>query len=81
MMKTNDALDALKYAYIRNKPPVGTAPAWLTASRRIDELCRAIKDYSDAKPTNGTEKMREWAHEIILQCDLIDEMEGKYGGR
>lgn len=58
------------------KPPLGTAPAWLVASRRIDELCEAIKSYSAEQIAANTENIRIWAHEIIAQCDLIDEMEG-----
>lgn len=67
--------------YIAEKQPIGTAPAWLVASNRIGELSGAIQRYSDNQPIKHTGNIRTWAREIIAQCDLIDEMEGNYGGR
>lgn len=53
------------------RPPVGAAPYFIQAGIRIGELGEAISKYST---TAEIHKIREWASEIILQCDLIREM-------
>lgn len=53
------------------RPPVGAAPYFIQAGIRIGELGEAISKYST---TEEIHKIREWASEIILQCDLIREM-------
>ena len=53
------------------RPPVGAAPYYIQAAFRIEALGEAIQKYSS---TDNLYKIKEWASEIILQCDLISEM-------
>lgn len=57
--------------YSTQRPPLGAAPFYIQASVRIGELSEAIHNYST---TSEVDKIKEWASEIILQCDLIKEM-------
>ena len=53
------------------KPPIGAMPAYLSATRRIIELAKAI-DRTAADYSAGSEcRMKNWAKEIILQCDIL----------
>ena len=61
-----------------NKPPLGVKPYFVSATDRIEELSKAIYDYS--QETSRTSLIKRWASEIILQCELIEktqEMEKK----
>lgn len=59
------------------KPPIGTAPSWIVAGKRMEALSAAIERYAGAGVViRGTDTIRKWAKEIILQCDLVDSMEG-----
>lgn len=54
-----------------HKPPLGAMPAWISATRRIIELAKAINrnaaDYSD-----GNELLiKKWAEEIRVQCEIL----------
>lgn len=53
------------------RPPLGAAPYYIQTAFRIGELGEAIQKYSS---TDNLDKIKEWASEIILQCDLIKEM-------
>lgn len=53
------------------RPPLGAAPFYIQASIRIGELGETIHNYC---ATEELDKIKEWASEIILQCDLIKEM-------
>lgn len=53
------------------RPPLGAAPFYIQASIRIGELSEAIHNYST---TSEVDKIKEWAEEIVLQCDLIETM-------
>lgn len=55
-----------------NKPPLGARPYYIMAIDRIDELSKAIYDYS--QETSKTDLIKKWASEIILQCELIEAM-------
>lgn len=55
-----------------NKPPLGARPYYIMAINRIDELSKAIYDYS--QETDKTDCIKKWASEIILQCELIEAM-------
>ena len=53
------------------RPPLGAAPFYIQAGIRIGELGEAIQKYST---TEELDKIKEWASEIILQCDMIQQM-------
>ena len=51
--------------------PIGVKPYYVATSERIYELSKAINNYST---TADTDKMRRWAEEIILQCDMVKKL-------
>lgn len=53
------------------RPPLGAAPFYIQAGIRIGELGEAIHNYC---ATEELDKIKEWASEIILQCDMIQQM-------
>lgn len=54
-----------------NMPPLGVAPYYIQAAFRIEALGQAIQNHSGRA---DVDKIREWASEIIQQCELISEM-------
>ncbi len=60
---------------LQEKPPLGCKPGWLVSQERILELSEAIGRYAIAVGTSKTDMIREWATEILLQCDLLDKLE------
>lgn len=56
------------------KPPIGTKPYWIGASKRISELCEAIKRYTDYSAARSTDLIKLWAKEIVMQCEIIEKM-------
>ena len=55
------------------KPPLGAKPGWICAADRISELAGAIQRYADE--AHGSDRrtfIREWAEEILMQCDIWD---------
>lgn len=56
------------------KPPIGTKPYWISASKRISELCEAIKRYTDYSAARSTDLIKLWAEEIVMQCEIIEKM-------
>lgn len=59
--------------YVR--APLGTEPYYIAADRRVIALAKAIERYATLAERGKTKIMREWAKEIICQCDLIDNMQ------
>lgn len=60
------------------KPPLGAKPYSIAASDRIAELGGAVvRAATDPMTRINTAFVRAWAHEIMLQCDLIEQMEGE----
>jgi len=58
-----------------NKPPLGAKPYYIAATDRIDELSKAIYDYSQEVDNKKFIKtIKKWASEIILQCELLERM-------
>ncbi len=55
-----------------NKPQLGTTPYWLTIENRIEELAKAILRYNCFN--GNTKSIKEWAKEIILYCELAEQM-------
>lgn len=61
----------------KEKPPIGVAPAWLVAWKRIGELAAAIERQYQSE--NGDPKLvEEWANEISWQAAMIEAI--GYGG-
>ena len=65
---------------VMNKPPIGTSPCWVALSSRIEDLADAISRYAEhcmlgCDKRRTTRLMREWAREIICNCDTIDMLE------
>ncbi len=55
------------------KAALGTVPADLCAWFRIKDLAEAI--IRQAEDNHGSTSLsKNWAREIIMQCDIIDEM-------
>ncbi len=61
------------------KPPIGVSPSRFVIPRRIKELSDAISRYSAhyriCHDKSVTNLIREWATEIICQCDTIDKIQ------
>ena len=55
-----------------NKPPLGATPYWFTIENRIEELASAILRYN--RFNGDIKSIKEWAKEIILYCELIEQM-------
>ena len=58
------------------KPPLGTAPYYVTASIRIKELGAAIERAETSTPMQRS-KIREWAREIMLQTAIIETLDNE----
>ena len=57
---------------------IGIKPHFAVAERRIDELAEAIYIYTLHMTNENTRKLiREFATEIICQCNLVDAMYAK----
>ena len=67
-----------KNGKLTHKPTLGTAPYWTRACERINELCDAIARFNNSSGKPRYDKMREWAKEIELQCDLLEQLEYFY---
>lgn len=63
---------AEKMAKKYNKPPLGATPYWFTIENRIEELANAILRYN--RFNGNTKSIKEWAKEIILYCELTEQM-------
>lgn len=55
------------------RPPIGAAPYYIVAVSRISSLAQAIDRFIGIS-NSDTELIKKWAKEIIVQCDLIDEL-------
>ena len=58
-------------------PPKGVKPYFIAGGDRICDLAQAIERSSDC-PKGNLSTIRNWATEIIAQCDLIEKLEGKH---
>lgn len=60
------------------KPPIGTIPFFIAIPTRIMDLADSILRYSRhediGRSKEVTAKIREWANEIICQCDTLDKL-------
>ena len=55
-----------------NKPPLGATPYWFAIENRIEELASAILRYN--RFNGNVKSIKEWAKEIILYCELTEQM-------
>ena len=62
-----------------DKRPLGATPYFINASARIAKLSEAIYRYSGEPMRSSTPLIKEWAKEIIAQCDLVEKMEKTEG--
>lgn len=54
------------------KPPLGAKPYYIVASDRIEDLARAIYDYS--QEFDKTDLIKKWVNEIIYQCETMEKI-------
>ena len=59
-----------------SKPPMGCKPAWLVAENRISELAQAIDRSVECRDRIGS--MRNWAQEILLQLEILENIKEDY---
>lgn len=55
------------------RPLMGVPPHYVVAQSRISSLAQAIDRFAEVDNPN-TELIKNWAKEIIAQCDLLDEL-------
>jgi len=46
-------------------------PAFITAGKRIRELADAISNTASQGDVKDADRMRSWATEIVMQCDIM----------
>ena len=56
-----------------NKPPLGVAPYYVVGYGRIQDLNKAIDRQMESDNPNLL-CVKEWAREIVAQCDLVLKM-------
>lgn len=59
------------------KPPQGCMPYYVAACYRIEELSEAIQRNSHTVCVEYF-RIREWAKEIEMQCDIIETLNKSY---
>lgn len=61
------------------KPPIGVSPSWYVLPHRIKDLSEAITRYTEHERMGTdleiTSLIKQWAVEIICQCDALDEIQ------
>ena len=58
------------------KTPPDAEPVWMAADNRIRELACSIVRCADGAPdTDRLRKIREWATEIVYQCDMVERVQ------
>lgn len=63
------------------KPPLGVKPAWLSAWERVSKLAAAIQRQCNDAPHGNYRFCREWAREIVMQCDILEKIKDVKGGK
>lgn len=63
----------------QTKPPIGATPFFVAIPMRIMDLADSILRYSGCEGIGRskeiTDKIREWANEIICQCNALDKLQ------
>ena len=54
------------------RPPLGCAPSYIPAGKRIQDLAEAIYR-AGACAEHYPGHIKKWAKEILRQCDIIEE--------
>lgn len=58
------------------KTPPDAEPVWMAADNRIRELALSIERRAGIAPdADGLRKIREWATEIVCQCDMVERVQ------
>lgn len=57
-----------------DRPPLGTPPWYIISRLRVKDLNEAITRYLQEDHIN-TYCIKEWAKEIIAQCELMEKMD------
>ena len=58
------------------KTPPDAEPVWMAADNRIRELALSIERRAGIAPdADGLRKIREWATEIVCQCDMVGRVQ------
>ena len=58
------------------KTPPDAEPVWMAADNRISELALSIERNAGSAPdVDGLRKIREWAVEIVCQCDMVTRVQ------
>ena len=60
--------------WIKTQPDA--EPVWMAADNRIRELALSIERRVGIAPdADGLRKIREWAAEIVCQCDMVERVQ------
>ena len=60
--------------WIKTQPDA--EPVWMAADNRIRELaCSIERRVGIAPDADGLRKIREWAAEIVCQCDMVERVQ------
>lgn len=60
------------------KTPPDAEPVWMAADNRIRELALSIERRAGIAPdADGLRQIREWATEIVCQCDMVERVQGQ----
>ena len=54
------------------KPPIGAEPAYVSAAKRIRDLAGAINRTAMEYGKGDEQRMKAWAQEIVMQCDILE---------
>lgn len=58
------------------KTPPDAEPVWMAADNRIRELALSIERRAGIAPdADGLRQIREWATEIVCQCDMVERVQ------
>lgn len=61
-------------AWIKTLPAV--EPVWMAADNRIRELALSIERCAGIAPhADELRRIREWATEIVCQCDMVERVQ------
>lgn len=63
------------------KPPIGVQPSRVAIPNRIKDLSDSISRYTEhefiCSDNNVSEKIKEWATEIVCHCDTIQKLNNR----
>lgn len=60
--------------WIKTQPDA--EPVWMAADNRIRDLALSIERRASIAPdADGLRQIREWATEIVYQCDMVERVQ------